>query len=578
MPDHDSSLPYLRESLLFLALAGVLIPVLKRYRISPVFGFLALGALLGPFGLGSLVPASSAFAYLTFPRMGGVIALAELGVLFLMFSIGLELSFERLATMRRWVLGAGIAQMLVTGLVIAGVATLFGNSVPTSLIIGFALAFSSTALVMQLLAERHEAATHHGRAAFGVLLLQDLAVVPLLVLADVLSKGGQDVFMSAGLALFKGVAAVALIYLIGRKVVRPVFNAVVLPGQPDAFFALTVLTTLSIASLTWMAGLSMALGAFLAGLLLAETEYRHEIEASIESFRGLLLGLFFFTIGMGFDFRALAREPIFLPASVLGLFLVKGVILVPILRWTGLDLRRSIIASALLGQAGEFGFVVVAAGTLSGIIPRDVGQFMLLIIGLSLFATPLVDRFGRWIAARIAARDGARMQASALDEEEVYDLDGHVVIAGFGRVGRILGRLMEHAGIAFVALEHDPDIVTRERERGQQIHFGDASRPELLRRFHLERASAVIVTMNHPGHALRAVRALRREYPHMSILARAHDREHALRLRAEGANVAIPETLESAMRLGALAMEAAGIEAGLIETAVESERERVLRG
>ncbi len=575
MPEHDTSLPYLRESLLFLALAGVLIPVLKRYRISPVFGFLALGALLGPFGLGSLVQPSSSFAYLTFPRMEGVIALAELGVLFLMFSIGLELSFERLAAMRRWVLGAGIAQMLATGLLIAAVAALFGNSIPTALIVGFALAFSSTALVMQLLAERQEAATRHGRAAFGVLLLQDLAVVPLLILADVFSKGGNDVLVNGALALLKGIAAVAFIYLIGRKIVRPVFHAVVQPGQPDAFFALTVLTTLSIASLTWAAGLSMALGAFLAGLLLAETEFRHEIEASIESFRGLLLGLFFFTIGMGFDFRALAREPVFLPASVAGLFLVKALVLVSILRWLGLDLRRSIIAGALLGQAGEFGFVVVAAGTLSGLIPREVGQFMLLIIGLSLFATPLVDRFGRWIAGRVGGNE-RRAIIDELKSEEGFDLDGHVVIAGFGRVGRMLGHLMEHAGIAFVALDHDPDVVARERTRGYQIHFGDASRPELLRRFHLDRATTVIVTMNHPAHALRSVRALRREYPRITILARAHDREHARRLRAEGANVAIPETLESTMRLGSLALETAGIQAEQIEAAVEAERQRAL--
>ncbi len=575
MPDHDSSLPYLRESMLFLALAGVLIPVLKRYRISPVFGFLALGALLGPFGLGSLVPAQSVFAYLTFPRLEGVVALAELGVLFLMFSIGLELSFERLAAMRRWVLGAGIAQMLVTGLVIAGVAMAFGNSAPTSLIIGFALAFSSTALVMQLLAERQESATRHGRAVFGVLLLQDLAVVPLLILADVFSKGGNDVLVGAVLAMLKGIAAVVLIYVVGRKIVRPAFHAVVQPGQPDAFFALTMLTTLSIASLTWAAGLSMALGAFLAGLLLAETEFRHEIEASIESFRGLLLGLFFFTIGMGFDFRALEREPIFLPASVAGLFLVKTLILVPILRWSGLDTRRSIIAAALLGQAGEFGFVVVAAGTLSGLIPREVGQFMLLIIGLSLFATPLVDRIARAVGVRLGARDRKAIVDEA-QSEETFDLDGHVVIAGFGRVGRMLGHLMDHAGIAFVALDHDPDIVARERERGYQVHFGDASRPELLRRFHLERASVVIVTMNHPAHALRAVRALRREYPDMSILARAHDREHAKRLCAEGANEAIPETMESAMRLGSLALETAGIQAEQIDAAVEAERQRAL--
>lgn len=574
MGDHPT-LPYLRETLLFLALAGVLIPLLRRLRVSPVFGFLVVGALLGPFGLGSLGHTVPALGLVTFPRLEGVIALAELGILFLMFSIGLELSFERLRDMKRWVLGAGVAQMLATGVVIALIAAAFGNPLTSSLVIGFALAFSSTALVMQLLAEHQEASTRHGRAAFGVLLLQDLAVVPLLILAEVFASDSAELFEAVGMAMGKGLLAIVLIYLVGRKVVRPLFHALVQPGQPDAFFALTVLVTLSIASLTSLAGLSMALGAFLAGLLLSETEYRHEIEASIESFRGLLLGVFFFSVGMGFDFRALLAQPVMLPASVLGLFLIKGLILLPILRLSGLDTRRAVIAAAVLGQAGEFGFVIVAAGTLTGLIPRDVGQFMLLIIGLSLLATPAVDRFGRWLAGRLPQ---ASAHAAANEGEGEFDLDGHVVIAGFGRVGRMLGRLMGQCGIPFVALEHDPDIVARERERGFHVHFGDASRPELLRRFHLERAAAVIVTMNRPTHALRAVKALRREFPSMRILARAHDSAHARRLREAGADDAIPETLESAMRLGTLALDAAGIEPAHIAAAVEAERARVLQG
>lgn len=573
MPE-STTLPYLRESLLFLALAGVLIPLLRRLRISPVFGFLILGAVLGPFGLGSLGGTAGntapALAFIIFPRIEGVVALAELGVVFLMFSIGLELSFERLATMRRWVLGAGMAQMLITGVVIAAIAVAFGNARPAAIVIGFALAFSSTALVMQLLSERQESVMRHGRAAFGVLLLQDLAVVPLLILVGVLSTRGGALAPTIGIALAKGLIAIGVIYVLGKAFVRPLFRAVVSPGQPDAFFALTMLTTLGIAGLTWLAGLSMALGALLAGLLLSETEYRHEIEASIEPFKGLLLGLFFFTVGMGFDLRALAREPVWLPLSVLGLFAVKAAILLPILRFAGLDLRRAIATSALLGQAGEFGFVIVAAGVLAGVITRDAGQFVLLIIGLSMLATPAVDRIGRWIAGHV------EHAASDRDDEIPVDaLEGHVVLAGYGRVGRMLGRLMEGCGVQFVAIENDPDAVSRGRGEHQHIHFGDASRPELLRHFRLDRAAAVVLTMNHPGHALRAVKALRREYPGLRILARAHDEIHAAHLREAGADEVIPETLESGLRLGALAMDAAGVDNELVERLVDNERARL---
>lgn len=349
------ALPYLRETLLFLALTGVLIPLLQRFRINQVLGFLAAGTLVGPFGLGLWTQEMPALANFTFPDRSGVAALAEFGVLFLMFMIGLELSAERLWALRRWVFGAGTAQVAISAALIGLLAWLFGNPVEVAVILGVVLALSSTAVVMQLMNEQRTLGTPLGRAGFSILMLQDLAVVPLLILMGVLAKGSSEGVASLVLlTLLKSVGAILLIYLLGRRVIRPMFHAFARQRQPDVFMALTLLSTLGIAALTEMAGLSMALGAFLAGLLLAETEFKHEVEVTIEPFKGLLMGLFFMSVGMAIDVREIMKAPLLLPLSVLGLFAIKTAVVALILRIGGFGWGRAIEGGTLLGQGGEF--------------------------------------------------------------------------------------------------------------------------------------------------------------------------------------------------------------------------------
>ncbi|MBL8447982.1 MAG: cation:proton antiporter, partial [Zoogloeaceae bacterium] len=302
MPEH-AALPYLRETILFLGLAGILIPLLQRLRINPVLGFLALGTVLGPYGLGTMVEGHPWLAWITFGRTEDVATFAELGVVFLMFTIGLDMSVERLWAMRAAVFGAGGGQVALSALLIGAIAIVFGNGVESSVILGLVLALSSTAVVMQLLAQRRELATPMGRMSFAVLLFQDLAVVPLLVLITILGEGpgGEGFFALLGIATVKALLTVGLIYLAGTRIVRPLFHHLAGRREPDTFTALTLLASLGVAALTWAAGLSMAMGALLAGLIIAETEFRHEVEVTIEPFKGLLMGLFFMSVGMGID-------------------------------------------------------------------------------------------------------------------------------------------------------------------------------------------------------------------------------------------------------------------------------------
>ncbi|WP_372525207.1 monovalent cation:proton antiporter-2 (CPA2) family protein [Piscinibacter sp.] len=560
--------PFLRETLLFLALSGVLIPLLQRLRINQVLGFLAAGALLGPFGLAQWSDRAQWLAWITFPRLQGVSALAELGVLFLMFMIGLELSAERLWALRRWVVGAGIAQVVVSATLIGAIAFAFGNAWQASLILGFVLSLSSTAVVMQLLSERHALTTPMGQATFSVLMLQDLAVVPLLVLVGLLGRGTSEGLASLlALTLLKSAAAVLLIFVVGRRIIRPLFRTFAKHRQPEAFMALTLLATLSIAGLTAAAGLSMALGAFLAGLLLAETEFRHEVEVTIEPFKGLLMGLFFMSVGMGIDIREWARTPFWVPASVIGLIALKATVAAAILRAGGLGWGRAVDAGLLLGQGGEFAFIVVGSAAASGLLATSATQFVLLVVGLSMFVTPLAARWGALLGRRIDSAHG-----DTADEAGPQPLAGHIVIAGFGRVGQLLAELLTRQGVRFVALEQDAHVVARQREHGMPVYFGNAARPELLRKLHAGQAAAVVITMDQPAAALHAVTAIRGEYPQLPVFARSRDERHAQQLKQAGATLVIPETLETGLQLSASVLQTLGMPDAVVTQVVESER------
>ncbi len=497
--------------------------------------------------------------------------LAELGVLFLMFMIGLELSAARLWSLRRWVFGAGTAQVVVSAALIAAAALLLGQRVGTAVILGLVLSLSSTAVVMQLMTEQHSTATRLGQATFSVLMLQDLAVVPLLILIGVMTAGtGAGVTTLVLVTLAKAGAAIALIYLVGGRVIRPLFRSFARRHQPDVFMALILLTTLGIAGISAAAGLSMALGALIAGLLLAETEFKHEVELMIEPFRGLLMGLFFMTVGMGMDAREVLHAPLALAAAVLGLVAIKAAVVALLFRVGGLNWGRAIEGGLLLGQGGEFAFIVIGYATAGKLVDPATGQFVMLAVGLSLFITPLLARLGRAIGDRWELRLLA--QAAQRDDGELAAARGRIIIAGFGRVGQMLGKLLTQQEIAFIAFENDARLVSELHQQGLPVYFGNASRAELLRRVHAHEAPAIVLTMDHPQSALQAVRGIRREFPDVPLFARARDEKQARLLKQAGATVVVPETLEASLQLSAFVLEALGLEELEVDGIVDEER------
>ncbi|MEW6021646.1 MAG: cation:proton antiporter [Pseudomonadota bacterium] len=565
--------PFLREILLFLILAGILIPTLQRLRINQVLGFLAVGTLVGPFGLGLLAADVHWLSWLTFPSGPGVSMLAEIGVLFLMFMIGLELSAARLWSLRRWVFGAGSAQVLASAAIIgAAVVFLLGEAVPTAIILGLVLSLSSTAVVMQLMSEQQSTGSRLGQAAFAVLMLQDLAVVPILILIGALAKGnGDGAAMLAVVTMAKAGGAIALIYLVGGRVIHPLFKAFARQRQPDVFMALILLSTFGIAGLSAAAGLSMALGALIAGLLLAETEFKHEVELMVEPFKGLLMGLFFMTVGMQMDTRQIIEAPLWLAAFVAGLVLVKAGVIALIFRIGRLPWPRAVEGGLLLGQGGEFAFIVIGYAISTKLLAPGLGARVMLAVGLSMFITPLLARLGRSIGERAERHEQAHVMQ--VDDAELAAARGRIIIAGYGRVGQQLGKLLGAQRIDFIAFENNARMVSTLHAQGVPVYFGNAARCELLRRVHADEAPAIVLTMDHPASALQAVRGIRRDFPHVPLFVRSRDEKHARALRLAGATVVVPETLEASLQLSAFVLETMGLDERTVDDIVDRERD-----
>jgi len=577
MEHAGASLPFLREALLFLTLTGILIPLLQRFRINQVLGFLAVGVVVGPHGIALWAERWPWLENLTFARVGGVQSLADLGVIFLMFLIGLELSAQRLWSMRRWVFAGGSAQVLLSALAIGLLAWAFGNSPTVALVLGLVLSLSSTAVVLQLLAQQRSLAQPLGQAVFAILMLQDLAVVPLLILIDILGRpSGGGLAALLGVTLLKSAVVVTLIFLIGRRVIEPVFRLFARQHQPEVFMALTLLVALSTAGATALAGLSMALGAFLAGLLVAETQFRHEVEVTIEPFKGLLMGLFFMSVGMGIDVREVAHQPGWIALSVVGLVLIKAVVTGGVLRLGRLGWGRSLEGGLLLAQGGEFAFIVVGAAATLGLLAPALAQFMLLVVSLSLMVTPLAARVGRTLGERMDRQRGQPLENQ--DTRLPGSLAGHVVIAGQGRVGQLLADVFRAQSVTYVAVEHDAELAARLARRGHPVHFGNAARPDLLRKLHTADAAALVVTMDQPAAAMHTVRAARAAYPDLPIFARSRDERHAQELRDAGATAVVPETLEAGLQLSSFALQVMGLGDTAISAALQSERERRVQG
>jgi CPA2 family monovalent cation:H+ antiporter-2 len=570
MEDH-STIPYLREAVIFLIAAGVVVPLFHRLRITPVLGYLIAGGLIGPFGLALWAEELPLLSYTVISDLEGVQALAELGVIFLLFTIGLELSLDRLWAMRRLVFGLGSLQIAVTGTAIGLVAWEFGNSVPASIVLGACLALSSTAIVMQLLMQSRRLATPLGRSSFSILLMQDLAVVPILFVVGVLgARTGGNVGLDLLFALGKAVVVIVAIYAGGRLILRPALRLVAQSRSPEMFMAAILLAVIGISAITGATGLSMALGAFLAGLLLAETEFRHEVEVDIEPFKGLMLGLFFMSVGMGIDWRVVGDEPFWIPASVVGLFVLKTAVTAGLCLAFGLPRHISLEAGLLLGQGGEFAFIVIGLAMSLALLPPDVGQFMLIVASLTMLITPLVASAAGKLAARMERDSTSRQHEGQIERDG--DMTGHVILAGFGRVGRTLAITLEAEGVPYLALDADAATVAAARRAGLPVFYGDASRLDMLNRAHVERAQAVVVTMDAPEAAEKIVHEIHQACPDIPIFARARDGAHAARLNAAGATMAVPEAIEASLQLAGRVLSGLGVSDEVVQRRLAHQR------
>jgi CPA2 family monovalent cation:H+ antiporter-2 len=570
---HDTAVPFLREVVVFLAIAAILVPLAQRARISPVLGFLLAGVTIGPHGLGVFVAELPVLGYVTITDVESVRVLAEFGVVFLLFLIGLELSVERLWSMRRLVLGLGSAQVLITGLVIGAIAFAWGNPVPAAILIGASFALSSTAVVVEELIRRREFSTRVGRASFSVLLLQDLSVVPILIMVSAF-VGAGDGAVAEALAKGLGIAAAVavVLYVLGRIVLRPLFHLAASARAPEFFVAVSLLTAIVASALTASAGLSLALGAFLAGLLLAETEFRHQIEVDIQPFKGLLMGLFFLSVGMSIDLQAFASLAVPIIASVVGLIALKAGLFTVLGRLFGLPLVTSFHAGLLLGPAGEFGLVAVGLAIAGGLIAPDIGQFFLIVAGLTMMVTPALAVAGTSIAQRVEVRSAPGSLAP--DADEIAEFGNHEVIAGYGRVGAAIAELLREERINYVALDMDTALVPRLRARDEPVFYGDGRRAEVLARVGADRANAIVLTLDEERDAEQAVRDIRKRWPHIPVYARSRDLEHAAELEAAGATRTIPELAESSLQMGAFVLTGLGVPADAVNTLVARVRER----
>jgi len=563
------------DALVVLGTAGILVPILSRLGFSPVLGYLAAGALLGPLGLGSLIQSFPLLYWFTVGDYSDVAGIAELGIVFLLFLIGLELSLPRLLTMRRLVFGVGGLQILLTTALLAAAAAYSGKTLPEAIILGASLSLSSTAIVLELLSKQERLKTAAGRASFSVLLAQDLAVIPILIFIGLLAAGPRGTVLgSLANAFVQAVIALAVIVLFGRFLLRPLFRLVASTHSSDLFIATALFVIIAAGVIANQAGLSMALGGFVAGLLLAETEYRKAVEATIEPVKGLLVGIFFFTVGMAIDIRALVREPLLLAGAVIGLIGVKSILIIGLARLFRLSWPVAVEMGLLLGAGGEFAFVslVVAAG--SSLIDRSTASFALTVTAVTMALIPLLSHLARRFASRLRA-------AGATPSELMMRPTGrqrHAIVVGYGRVGKVVCALLKEHGVPYMAADFDASTVTHDRRDGHDVYYGDAADPKFLEICGLADAAGVIITIHTHQLIDDIVEHVRAMRPDVLIVSRARDADHARHLYRLGATDAVPEAIEASLQLSEAALVGLGLATGPVIASIHEKRDEIRRG
>lgn len=566
---HEGPDIFLKDMLVFLFAAGVIVPAFRALKLPAVAGFLIAGVALGPSGLGSLEHLWGPLQFISVSEPEAAAPFAELGVLFLLFLLGIEMSFRKLWQMKRIVFGAGAFQAVLSATCIGFGLWAFGLPAQVATVIGMALALSSTAIVMQLLTSEHRAAGPAGRTALGVLLFQDILVAPILIFVSFLSPDADaDIAAAVLRALVQGLIAVFVIVFLGRFVLKSVFRLAARAGGRDFLMALTLFVVIGAAVVTATAGLSLALGAFLAGLLLGETEFRHQTEVDLDPFKGLLLGIFFMTVGMSIDLSTIIEITPLVAGGLVGLVLLKAVVAWIACRLFAGPAPVATEASLLLAPAGEFAFVVVAAAATAGILAPQISTPVTAVAGLSMLLIPLTSRLGVLIARRMKTADTENVPG-----ENYSDRSGHVIVAGFGRVGRTIARLLDGEDADIVILERSFGAVQTGRREGWQISLGDAARPEILQVAGAPGASLFVVTVDDPLSAENMVRAIRQLRPNVPIYARARDAEHGQILRKAGADFVIPDAIEAGLQLAGRVLEEFGYPGETVRDKLAAERD-----
>lgn len=566
---HEGQELLIKDALVFLIAAGLVVPVLRALKLPAVVGFILAGLALGPSGFSAFSEQAPFLEYVTISDPQAAAPFAELGVLFLLFLLGLELSFQKLWALKRTVFGAGTMQTILSALVIGYGLTWLGLSATEAAIIGLALALSSTAIVMQTLIEHKRAASPVGRSALGVLLFQDILVAPILIFVGfTASRGETDLATVLLQASFNGFLALVIILAIGRFLLRHLFRLAIDAGGRDFLMAITLLTVVGASIITYNAGLSLALGAFLAGLLLGETEFKHQTEIDLEPFKGLLLGLFFLTVGLAIDLSVVIDNWQIVLGGLAALLVLKAIIAFAAIRMFAGNREVSIETASLLAPAGEFAFVILGAGVAAGSIASGNATVVTAIVALSMLVIAAFWRFGRWLAMRLSA---------PMDEDQVQPdasaSEGHVIVAGFGRVGRAVAHILEKEKADIVGLDTNPATVAKQRATGRRVYFGDGGREEVLQKAGLANAGMVVVTLDNQLSAEKMVKTARHSRPDVPILARARDADHAQLLYKAGATFVIPDAIEAGLQMSARALEELGYDNESVRTLIASERE-----
>jgi len=535
---------HLSQIVVLLCAAVLIVAVCRVVRLSPVIGYLAAGAAIGPFGLKLIHDVET------------TTGIAEFGVIFLLFIIGLELSFDRLRSMRKHVFGFGSAQVLVTSALFAISFLGFGGHAMAAVIIGGGLALSSTAIVLQVISEQGERSSQVGRLSLAILILQDLAVIPLLMLVSL--PDAQDKSMLAALtdALFKASIGLAIIFIAGHLLLRPLFRFIASLDNTELFTATTLLVALGVSWLTSMAGLSPALGAFMAGLLVAETEFKPQVEADVLPFKGLFLGLFFMTVGMSLDIDILQDRFLHIITLTIMLMASKALIIMALCRIFRFTIATAVHTGMLLSQGSEFAFILFSLAASHGVLEGPIAQMLLVAVTVSMALTPLVAHIGKRIALMLEKHDLSRSDHLS---EETLDLSHHVIVSGFGRVGHTVAQLLEVEHINYVAIDIDSLLVSRERKRGTPVYYGDTTRLHVLNALGVARARAVILTHNDTRVALATIATIREVSRDIPIIARAKNIEQIQKLEAAGATLAVAEMFETSLQLGGALLKSLGV-------------------